>query len=273
VFRVLSLGMNNFEDPPIQVLSATLVGGKPGVLTLGLVLKMVNPSSAALAIGRVSMNIYYQGIFLGNGSVLAMNLERGGNFYNIEANYFQTPFNVKQGREFLSLYAQGFDVHVVLQGSMDGCDVPVLQPALAKLNAPGVLPGLNATILHYVKLDFDIVKIIEGIIPSRIYIYNPWPAAISIGLLNFTVAYKSKLIGKIDISFSSNPIKIGGRQITETAELPVMMFGVSIEFLKTILGEIGLDAAGYLAIEVGTGFSQLMDYSQEGIPTSFESPS
>jgi hypothetical protein len=273
-------GVDQFSCPLcVVVTSVDLVGGQPGEAYFTLSLDLTNPSSAGMVLGRLGMDIWYQGRYIGSGVIPHTVLNVGMNVFTVYATFYQRPNNGPEGRAFLSNFITGHDLNVTLYGERNGTDILMAKRGFSMVRAPAIIRGYHGTegtgIIRYGQLIWS-WKIFKLQLPVRLTIENRFNSSIGISAAKFTVSHKGTTIGLVDVNFENDPIMLQPRQISITRELVASIEGFTIDYLRTLFGKINIDVEGEMEILIRnkisdpTGFVQKISYSQQGIPASFQ---
>jgi hypothetical protein len=252
----------------VSIQSVDLTGGSPGKGYFILNLNLRSEATASLLMGRLSVQIYYLGSLLGVGVVHSADLYVGNNSFIVHATLLQTSNNAVAVRSFFSNFVQGVTLTVEMHGFANGTDILVAERAFSQLNTSAVIPGSSERLVRYGQLVWS-WKIFKLVLPVRLTIYNPYNSSIAITAASFIVSFKDKRVASVSVSWATNPIIIRAQSIEVTRNIDASIDGVSIQFLRTLIGEIHISVAGTLSVSVGAGFEQILDYIQHDIPASF----
>eukprot|EP01122_Echinamoeba_exundans_P011831 TRINITY_DN4837_c0_g1_i1.p1 TRINITY_DN4837_c0_g1~~TRINITY_DN4837_c0_g1_i1.p1 ORF type:complete len:1094 (-),score=137.98 TRINITY_DN4837_c0_g1_i1:26-3307(-) len=267
-------GVDSFHcDGCVSIQSVDLTGGAPGKGFFILNLNLRSEATASLLMGRLSVQIYYMGSLLGVGVVQSADLYVGNNSFVVHATLLQSSDNAVAVRAFFSNFVQGITLSVEMHGFANGTEILVAKRAFSQLNTTAIIPGSSERLVRYGQLMWS-WKIFKLMLPVRLTIYNPYNSSIAITAASFIVSFKGKRVASVSVSWAKDPIIIRAQSIEVTRNIDASIDGVSIQFLRTLIGEIHISVAGTLSVSVGDGFQQILDYVQHDIPASFlqESP-
>lgn len=265
-------GADHFSEPPVTVKDLDLRGGESGVAYISLLLNITNRSSAGLWIGPMVLDLYYKGIYVGNGTIENMQFNKGLNTYPVKGLFVQTPQNMNASREFLSLFMQGQYLNVSFHGTRNSTSISYLQLAMENLDTEAVLPGFQGKLIQYAQLIFNMSSFLAFKVPAQLTVYNPFSSDILITNVYVTVMYKGNVIALIDKDLSNDPIRATNHSISVTPVMYGDIMGVSIDFFTTLWGTILVEVNGTMAVKVGTGFTAVLDYVQYNVSASFDNP-
>lgn len=252
----------------ISARSVDLVGGEPGKGYFTLQLGLRSEATASLFLGRLAVQIHYAGSLLGVGVISHASLLVGNNSFIVHATLVQSSDNSQAVRLFFSNFVQGAALPVEMHGFSNGTDIPVAASAFAQLNASTVIPGSSERLVRYGQLIWS-WKIFKLVLPVRLTIFNPYNASISLTAASFIVSFKGKRIASVSVNWEADPVTIPAQSLQITRNIDASIEGVSLEFLRTLFGEIHISVVGTLQVLIGTGFRQTIDYVQNDIPASF----
>jgi hypothetical protein len=265
-------GTNRFQTPPVTVDNLNLEGGEAGFAFISLDVNITNPSSASLVIGDLVLNLVFNDTYVGNGTIKDMKFYKGLNSYKVAGIFVQTEENEEASRLFLSQFIQGHPLPVQLQGSLQSTPIPLLQLAMSNLVAPAVLPGFSQKLISYAQLIFDLSALLQGKIPAKLTVFNPFDANIAITHVHVNVVYKDSIIALIDKDFTLNPIIAYNHTYSVTPVIQGTIEGVSIDFFRTLTGTILVTVNGTMDVLVGSGFTSTLDYVQHNVSAGFKDP-
>jgi hypothetical protein len=258
-------GFNSFSNFPITVETVDVQGGVAGQMVLGLNIVVPNPSSVLMNVGVTSMDMFYQGTFIGTTS-FALDLKSfGNNPFTVQATYVQPgqPTALDVGRTFLSRFLTGLSNPVTLQGStrLAATTIPVLQQAFSSLVTTTTVPGLASVLIQS---SIITVNIAAFQIQVETVTNNPFSSQIALECLNFDVYNNASLslTGKIS-NFCFNPVfTIAGHTTSTTS-------GIGLSDIQSIAIPSSVYLNGQLSFyvpDVG-GFNQYVDFQQSNVPT------
>ena len=187
-------------------------------------------------LGAISLNINYKDKFIANGSLSPLYFGLGSNNYSANATYFQYDKDGEEGREFFSRFLRGQASSVTLTGSTASTPIRVLQPAMAQLTSPAVLPGLPVGLIARAKLDFSF-EIFSGKIPARFNILNPFSVQIAVVSAAFKAFLNNVYIGYMEQNFT-DPIIIAANSTTTTPQIDIYVAQINLAELEALVGDV-----------------------------------
>jgi hypothetical protein len=260
-------GFNSFSNFPIEVQSVDVQGGVPGQMVLGLNIAVPNPSSVLMNVGTTSMDLFYQGTFVGTTS-FSLNLQAfGNNLFSVQATYVQPgqPTDLDVGRTFLSRFLTGLSNQVTLKGStrVAATTIPVLQQAFSSLVTTTTVPGLPTVLIQSSMIT---VNIEAFQIQVKTVTNNPFSAQIALECLNFDVFNNASLglTGKITNFCFNPPFTIAGKSTATTSGITLS----DIQSIFNIPSSVYLNGQlSFFVPDVG-GFHQYVDFQQANVPAT-----
>eukprot|EP00026_Physarum_polycephalum_P003917 Phypoly_transcript_03934.p1 GENE.Phypoly_transcript_03934~~Phypoly_transcript_03934.p1 ORF type:complete len:732 (+),score=110.71 Phypoly_transcript_03934:98-2293(+) len=175
-------GVNGFADYAIKIMTPNnhIVAGYDWGFELYLDTSILNPSSAAIQFSRLSFDIFYFGAFIGNGTSGNVSMAIGENRVIVQGKYIQ-PENMDLQREFMSNYLQGNDSVIQLVGNSE--NIPLVIPAVSKLNVSVIFPGNEQSLLAWAQLHLPPA--------GELALFNPIDCVVSISSLSNFQIYKT----------------------------------------------------------------------------------
>eukprot|EP01125_Pyxidicula_operculata_P003404 TRINITY_DN1414_c0_g1_i1.p1 TRINITY_DN1414_c0_g1~~TRINITY_DN1414_c0_g1_i1.p1 ORF type:complete len:642 (+),score=162.30 TRINITY_DN1414_c0_g1_i1:413-2338(+) len=273
VQQVLNLtGLNGFRTYPINITSAQVIGGQPGMVTLLLYLNLYNPSIAIIYMGKLSLEVYFEGAYIGIGTIRDVHLAVGSNEFEVIANAYQTVDNGPSLETFLSNYICGITSNITLKGYQNSSTVPLLIPGLSTLVTGARVPGMPTGLISFVDMTFDLFKILQFLLPVNLHIYNPFDTNVVITYAVFDMYYNGTgENGYIHVGHIDTPLNIVvlGNQTTISPTIDATITGLSVQLLESLLGSLLVNANGTLTAEIGSGFVSNVYYFQNNVPARF----
>eukprot|EP00455_Lapot_gusevi_P014445 TRINITY_DN17215_c0_g1_i1.p1 TRINITY_DN17215_c0_g1~~TRINITY_DN17215_c0_g1_i1.p1 ORF type:complete len:789 (-),score=204.54 TRINITY_DN17215_c0_g1_i1:342-2708(-) len=226
---LICIGMNDFNGG-MKVLQLDVTGGFDHHLIMNISLAVFNPSNVFVSIGRATLQMFANNIYIGNATVPDFNLQRGMNIYSSLSFFQDTQPDPAPGIRFLSNYINGLDQDIRLKGSPGslGTDQPIMEPAMEAYSSTLTLPGLKSplTTQFGLKLSFtDYLALITGVrkvIPTIVTVYNPFSAEFAILGSNCKVqTVDGREVGWWIGDFTANPIVVPPNATINTPLLDV----------------------------------------------------
>jgi len=228
----------------------------------------MNPSTASMDMGTFSMDIYYQNLYVGNGTLTNIYLKRGRNLVSVVAFFVQTEQNKKVTQDFFSQYLVGQPSYASLRGNPNSTNVVYLKQALSDLEVHVTVPGLNAKLIQYSYL-FVAWEAFKLQVPVQLLVFNPTNTTIEIIHASFAIYYggfQGTQIGVVDtfLYFSVPP-----NQKKLTPKIDVKITGITWKLILELakLNEIYVDVTGTLTVSIGIDFTTDVRYYQMNIPS------
>lgn len=271
VFPGLNWLLNDIVIPAGSVVLQRAVNGT--MLEINLMLRITNPS-IALTLGDFSLDIYFNGQYVGNATVPDLTLATGVGNYPCKVYYLQTPTNSGRGlngNDFLSTFVDTTDAFINLYGSQRSTGVYFLKEALESLVTNTTVPG-QPGMMTYIKLNNANILPWVWTIQASISLTNPFPVTFSLHNPSIKVYTGTTHLATLD-QFCDNdscpPTFAPGASVTRlyTAKLAA---GITLSELKVILGlEIKVRLEGWVTMEIqvpgGGSFAQDILFKQSDV--------
>lgn len=155
MFRIR--GMDSFRNSPIVLGAIHIQAASRDWVNGSVPMKLLNPSTVAVSMGRVTLHGYYNGSLVAYVSVSQFALPPGVTVLAAEVNVLRPADAV--GRQavadFLSRYMRGEGSVVTARGFMGSTDVPVLQKPLSELEANCTVPGMTTNLITNGTIEWD----------------------------------------------------------------------------------------------------------------------
>ncbi|KAJ3020412.1 hypothetical protein HKX48_000820 [Thoreauomyces humboldtii] len=276
-------GLDALSD--ISIKEAVATSGTKDHILLSTTCEMQNPSDLSISMGDVVLGLYHEGVHrVGYVEMRDLVLAPGLNVVTCVAKYSpQTTEQARSGRLLLGQYVTGQPSTVTIRGSLTtSTPFAYFGPALASLDVTTILPGETRKMITRTQLVIDPFRLATLQSATRLEIFNPMEAPVSILWMKGRVTCRGEVIGTLDEDLvARNQVVVvpagqfvmtgtmGMRlQISKSAVTAIMAAGFSGG--KTRSGAAGLtlfdvDVESTLGCMVGQ-YSVDLDYRQEGVP-------
>lgn len=243
-------GFNSFANAlVIEQPNNHITNGFEWGMNLWLSTLITNPSALSIKLDSLSFDLYYEGMYMGNTTVMDVSLGPGENTVICNATYLK-PKNQNLERQFFSKYLQGNDTIVNLIGNTN--NIPLLLPAMKKLNISVVFPGQKQDIVAWVDLG--------SILPpatAALAIFNPIDCDVSVlSLIGYNI-YKTDwtYFTTVDDTVFDPYFEVGVHDVRLTEEVELALTWE--EFLSIFEG---YTKGNHTLLSVGTAAFKVGDY-------------
>jgi len=285
----LALDINPGLDsiPGMVVESLDVLGGNANGLDVSLQTRVPNPMALHFQtpLFPLKLLLHVGSGELGNITMRNMNLIHGNN--TLPTGLVLNSDSAVQGRvsTLFQQYLNGSDQTLGLHGDSRRPDlcVTTLAPALSALHSSVLVPGFRLKLMTYAKIDFKLGYLLEGHLPVRIMIKNPWTSAFTLTKIESDVFIYDGRDYNIKFGHVSyaKPVFVTGGSSSYTPDLgvaieiknclaPIRHLRFCLDSLKALFGDILMRANAALSVTIGDGFEVNFAYSEEGLPASFK---
>jgi len=233
-------------------------------------MEIVNPTYVGLTCPTLPTIVYFNGTAIATASISPLNLNSGKNSFNSLALVTQDPEIEWDINTFLGEYTSQQEQQVVIRGNPNLTTIEVLKKALSNMNPTAIVPGMPHGLIERIKMDFVFSKILQGIIPTRLTMINPWQVPYEVIGVAVRVYNEGNFIASLSENMSLNPIIVPANSTIESSDMPVQVEGLSLAEIEALLGDILLTIVGELKATMN-GFPADVQYTQKNIPASFRS--
>jgi hypothetical protein len=267
-------GLKNLQGY-MNIDEVSITGGFFNGIQMVLHMTINNPSDAYLDLGRVSLDLFYKGVHMGNSTLPSFIVQPGPNHNMfVQSNFVASAEHPNLAREFLQRYVAGDALQVSLSGASNATDYPYLQSGFSNFTTSLTIPPLNATLVTFALLHFDPILFLESkTIPTNMNVSNPFDTEVQMVGSNVAVLYKNESIAVLNIDFVKSGISIVMPPLSQimTPQLPVKATTLDLPF-KAFWETVYLDVVGELTLYVGpndnSGYTATIDYAQYHIPAT-----
>lgn len=242
-------GFNGFKGDLIKIVQPNthITNGYEWGLKMLLNIAFTNPSSVHIRLASLSFDYYFDGQYLGNTTLIDVDLASGVNNVVSYSNYVKPP-NATMERQFLSAYLQGNDSKIELVGN--GGNIELMASALAHVRTRVLFPGQQEELLAW--------SILDTLAPPRttLALHNPTDSDITVyALTNFqiyTVSWEH-YVTLSNTSWSEGfPIGAHGQENTQAIDLDVTWkdFITEVKYAAYLIGNHTLITAGEISYKI-----------------------
>lgn len=146
--------------------------------------------------------------------------------------------------------------------------IDILQKPLTKLHSHTLLIGINAIIVNYAYMEFDLWSIYQGYIPTSLTLTNPLNGDIIITHILANISYEDTLIASLNVT---KEIFFPGNSTISTPFLLSKIQGLTLKELKALIGIIYCTISAFIRFKVNN-FHASFEYKQENVSASFLPP-
>lgn len=249
----------------ITINTIDISGGYNNGIFIDLSLTLFNPSSAVVKFSSITLDMFYQNVYVGNATLSNAVLQRGNSILQATAVYSHPQQNLTLGKQFLSNFLNRQTQAVVLRGGKP--TIQIMSKALAALESNVDFPGLDIKLIKAARLVVTIP------IKSSVRMVNPWSTDISIetAQLQVRVTSDQAYIANINHIFENG----NGWVVPKTTNPSMLSNSVSQDVSISLTGfSFGVfdrvDMQGDLEVSIPndeTGFRTEIFYFQNGIET------
>ncbi|KAI8052421.1 hypothetical protein BDF22DRAFT_519660 [Syncephalis plumigaleata] len=236
------VGMNGFRNSPLSILQLSIEEGTKDMLTLGMTVVMINPTSIRCRFPWMRLAFGPQAnTTIGEVVTSMVDLTPGNTTLAAQGRIAlpQTELERQVLARFFTDYLTQEQVTIHVQGHQNATSVPSLAPALQQLQLTGQLSGLRDEPL----LRRSVIHILFK--PSvTLTMYNPIPGVnITLWEVEATVIKDNLTIGGNQWKFSDNattglppPIELPPRQEVTADRLPVKASSDGYKLIRDAVG-------------------------------------
>ncbi|KAI8905665.1 hypothetical protein DFJ77DRAFT_514742 [Powellomyces hirtus] len=280
-------GLDGLSD--IQILTAVATKGTSDYIELSTSCVLHNPSDLTIAMGDVVLEMFHTVHCVGSVEMKDLCLQPGKNVVSCSAKYApQTAEQARAGRALLGQYVTGAASKVTIKGSLTkSTKFDYLAPALASLNVTTTLPGEQRKMITRTQLVIDPFRLAMLQSATRLELFNPMEAPVSILWMKGRVVCRGEVIGHLneDLAAKNQIIVVepNQHQLTGTMSMRLRISPAAVTAIMAAgfagggkgsapaaLPHSGMtlfdvDVESTLGCRVGDYFVEL-DYQQETVP-------
>ncbi|KAG0238768.1 hypothetical protein BGW42_002634 [Actinomortierella wolfii] len=267
----------NLNAGGAQVTNITVTGGTSEYLEIKQNVVLQNPSGLTVKVGKVSFDVGFHGVKLGEAIVDDMVLAPGTN--TAPASFHLSPASAELRDNFLSGFVAGQSFTIDIAGSAQSTDIESLKEAFSSVKMSAAITGINDKLIALGSAaQPDILEMMqifhERETPVQVMVYNPFDAPLYIKHMTASNSWRGMYFGAIDedVGFTVPP-KSTKLSPTVTMKSPAGagFFSVLLPFMgaypSLILGkmnEVPFDIQSTIVAYVGgpNGYMGNVKYAQ-----------